>query len=236
MKSTRKLRLRLRLIEGALALLLAVGTTAAVSTHQLLLDAANQPVGDLSLTSPHVVGTLDPARLPASVPVLNAGDNLVLDGGNGSLLANWVFFDTLYTRASLRIADGDGNLSAANLTASGATSLDDGFIGTDGAGGLNVGTLLAVAGRLVVDSDGVLYAAGYTVADGAGNLFAGGNQVANGNGELLTANGGALIGDALGFLHTGSQNYHAGGATPTGYLLIKDGTGTLYRGPASAAP
>ena len=61
-----------------LAALAAVAATPA--TRALLLDAANHPTADVDLVSAHWTGTLDPARLPASVPLLDGGGGLVLNG------------------------------------------------------------------------------------------------------------------------------------------------------------
>ena len=148
MKSIRNLRLRLRLLEGALLLLLAIGTTAAVSTYQLLLDAANHPTSDFSLTSTHLIDTLDDARLSANVPLLNAGSNVFtgdlytadLYVGNNEIIdfnGNVYAVGNLYAGNCL-VADNSGNVNATYLTVSGTLSSDNDGINSDGLGDLTL--------------------------------------------------------------------------------------------------
>ena len=223
MKSTRHLRLRLRLIEGALVLLLGALTTAAVSTHRLLLDATNRPTDDVSFSGPHWVGTLDAARLPASVPLLD---------GNGSLnVPGDLVYDGLFR-------DGRGG-GVVELTPDGVLQLDNAVYGT---GAIYIGGSLVADGgslyanhNLVADYAGSLYASNQLIADGSGSLYTGNFQLADASNNIRCATGDFLA-DADGYLHTGSQSYQPGVVSPTGYLILKDATGTIYRVPAIAAP
>ena len=61
-----------------LLVLAAVAVGSPPPQRHVMNDAANQPTVDVSLSSPHWTGTLDPARLPASVALLDAQGNLSL--------------------------------------------------------------------------------------------------------------------------------------------------------------
>ncbi len=126
MKSTRNLRLRLRLTEGALVLLLGALTTGAVATHQLLLDATNRPTDDVSFSGPHWVGTLDAARLPASVPLLDIDGNLSVSGklnATGGTHAGRI--DISNSGGNIFTSNGGGNLD----TSGGGGTIDTGDTG-----------------------------------------------------------------------------------------------------------
>ena len=138
MKSTRNLHRRLRVIEGALVLLLGALTTGAVATHQLLLDATNRPVGDVDFSGPHWIGTLDAARLPASVPLLDGTGSLAIsgalsaaggitegdDGGRIDTTNGGGVIDTSYGGGGIYTSYGGGIY----------TSYGGGYIVTDGSG------------------------------------------------------------------------------------------------------
>ena len=126
MKSIRNFRFQLRVTQGALLLALGLATTAAVSTHQLLLDAANHPASDFNLTSTHVVGTLDVARLSTRVPLMNTSSQLtipsdittlggVITSGNASMHAGVItapYFTTDYQDGgSFHVGDSTGRYS-----------------------------------------------------------------------------------------------------------------------------
>ncbi len=146
MKSTRNLRLRLRLIEGALVLGLGALTTGAVATHQLLLDATNRPTGDVSFSAPHWVGTLDAARLPASVPLLDGDGNLSVSGSlnTGGAILEGIYsgaISTLYYGGSIDTSNGGGSLRTngggtidTSYGGSINTSYGGGYLITDGNG------------------------------------------------------------------------------------------------------
>ncbi len=334
MKSTRNLRLRLRVMECALLFGLGVLTTAAVSTHELLLDAANHPTSFLDLGDSHVVGTLDAARLPtapaartladgvgytaadaatyqlrahqaaavASVQIIgttsladggwvsipDAGGTphvyerqvsaapirgaTVFTGSTGADLAGAInasgFFSAVshgFTVTVSQLAAGAAPDGLA-LQAGGGAPFDS--FGNDGetfSGGTDAADLVMLnwsAGRFVtfqdagiacgngrfqVNLDGSVTMPSFQVAavngipnfsvDGNGGVEIGSSGLESvgdlvGDGNVLA--GGAAVGTGDGYLATGNQAYAPGAVIPTGYLLIKDATGTAYRIPAVA--
>ena len=219
MKSTKNLRLRLRLMEGALLLLLGVFTTAAVSTHQLLLDAANRPTSDFDLSGTHVVGILDPAHLPGTA---SFGGGVACD----SLVTNQVLVEgTLQTDAGTFLDDSN-HLTVAT------TSSDGGLITTDGNGNLTAASLSTTAdaevGALLCDSN-LSSDQGLVFTDGNGHLtvFSGLN-IENGN---LNVNGNTVVyGDAQADFSTlavdGPSALNGGFSTDSG-VITTDGGGHL---------
>lgn len=92
---------------------------------ELRLGPDHKPLSDVSLASPHWTDTLDPARLPASVPLL--------DGSQ-----------TLHLPVNLTVV-GDISTSTISTTyqevdIAGSLTWDNGFSGSDGEGSLRVGS------------------------------------------------------------------------------------------------
>ena len=221
MKSTKNLRLRLRLMEGALLLLFGVFTTAAVSTHQLLLDAANHPTSAFDLTSTNLTGTLSDARLPASVPLLSNG-GLTIPGEFSSAGSGFTVDSNGNADANGLIAGDNGLLCGSNLTVEGSASLDNGSITTDGIGNIGVQSL---------GSYGNLYVTTYTQldngeisTDGDGNLDAGSYSV---GGSPFTDGNSLYLGG--GFVTDGASLYLGGNLYTDGVSLTLNGTETVFR-------
>lgn len=210
MKSTRNLRVRLRLIEGALVFLFGLLTAGAIATHQLLLDGSGEPVTPISLSGEHWTGTLNPSRLPANVPLLT--DNaLILNSLNVATVTGLSGGGGPDFQEGLRVREQTIDAYLTSAIQEGLTRADDAVLGVTYAYTLSVGE-------------------GFHV-DLYGDLATPGRVSAH---DLFVAD--AAIADADGYVLTGHQSYQSGTVTPTGYLTFKDATGTVYRVPAIAAP
>ena len=247
--SIRTLRRQLRWTQAVLALTVAALLCAATLAVRPLFLAAgtNQPTTPVSLAGANWTGTLDAGRLPgaatfnsvlASSLASPGGPLHVSASGIDTLgLAGGVYYGggiRLDTTDSLPIASfdaatgslaldrsGGGNLTMkGSLNATGYLSADGGNLCSDGLGTLTVAGLRSADEGLILNNGG-LAINGRTIADSTGQLWIGGIY---------------LIGDSDGFLNTGSQPYTAGTVTPTGFLVLKDSNGVVYRIPAAAAP
>ena len=167
MTTFRQLSPSLRAAITAPWLLLAAAAVlgATPAFRQLLIDASNQPTADVSLSSPHWTGTLDPGRLP---------DRVVQYDENGNV---FVGFDAAFVGSSdggLNLngeASSDGNqdwqfpgfVSILGLSVGGGGfTADNGNLSTDGTGDLTVGAL-SVLGQ--VQAQSILTSTAYISGD-----------------------------------------------------------------------
>ena len=197
-----------------LAAAVALGATPAF--RQLLIDASKQPTADVSLSSPHWTGTLDPARLPARVVQYDENGNV------------FVGFDAAFvgsTDGGLNLngeASSDGNedwqfpgfVSILGLSVGGGFNADNGNLSTDGTGDLTVRALSVLE---QIQAQSILTSTAYISGDVniQGTLSVGGTPFVDSYGELYYANG-VLLTDI------GSNLFDASGH------VIADSTGNLY--------
>ncbi len=176
-------------------LLVAAATLAATpGGQQLLLDYANRPTGPVSLSSSNWTGTLDPARLPGSVPLLadlGSGSGSPIDlNVQGAVLQDGILIayqGALFYPNNYTLTD----LSSTLYYPNGVPLADP------------AGILYSSSGGKLVDSQGSLYAGGILVADFNGNLYSYGNisnegvivcdNSNNSYANSYTVNGGTVI-------------------------------------------
>ncbi len=223
-------------------LLAASFTLALTPGGGLILDYANRPTADVSLTSTHWTGTLDPARLPASVAQY-AGDQSLTTPGALALGGS------LYDRFGALLIDDPGQFHASQIhSRAGDPSIDlsdpaSGCLRDDGGvslswdyAGIEVpGSVSVAAGAIRLSADGtavfngevqltegVSIGGGYTVIDNYGHIQAAGS---------LATDGGNLSTDGSGSLAV--QNLYASNACSAGSLSSFQGFG-IYgsNGPA----
>ncbi len=144
----------------------ALGSTPAL--RQVLIDAANQPTADVSLSSPHWTGTLDPDRLPAGVPQYQRDGSgaLSLPGtleaaGLVNARAGLLTSGLYVANGQLLVMDADGRLYYTNAGA--LTDLQGNLLDSGGnpvadfyGNRFVAGSLYGPAG-LIVDAGGVTY-------------------------------------------------------------------------------
>ena len=134
----------------------------------MLIDAANQPTADVSLSSSHWTGTLDPDRLPAGVPqyqrdgsgALSLPGTLEVTGlvnAHGGLLTSGLYVASGYPP----IMDADGRLYYTNTNA--LTDAQGNLFDSSGSqiadiyGNRFVPSNLYGPAGLIVDLNGVTY-------------------------------------------------------------------------------
>ncbi len=206
---SRPLRLAIAAPWCLLAAFAAVAATPA--TRALLLDAASKPTDDVSFTSPHWTGTLDPARLPASVAQYASDQSLTTPGAVA--LGGY-----LHDQYGVLLIDDAGQFFASRIySRTGDPSIDlsdpaTGVLRDDGVASLSwtydgieiPGSVSVAAGAIILSVDGtaefsgpvqcaggVGVGGGYAQIDDYGNIQTagflatdGGNITSDGSGNL----------------------------------------------------
>ena len=203
MKSTRSLRRQLRALWIANALLVAAVCVAATpAVRPLFLDTSNHPTAYVDFGDNHWTGTLDPARLPASAPLLDGSLNLALTGNltasgylstdGGALYSDGGGDVTLWSFSAANGAihsDSQGNLyfSAGfvngSLSATGPVISSQGFSVANGTPSIDESGTIYYPNGMTLAAGDCLYAPydSDILADSYGNLYSCGNLVSDGS-------------------------------------------------------